>query len=78
MLSTLCCLLQVVRPWDISNLEADCYGGKASEDSTSSHKQFRGHDLDRAHSAYMLFYERHTVSGVARDATCSPAKYSAP
>lgn len=49
-----------VTAWDIYNLEADCYGGRASQDSGRVRQ--RGPEVERAHSAYMLFYERRLVS----------------
>ncbi|KAI8477153.1 MAG: hypothetical protein J3K34DRAFT_455469 [Monoraphidium minutum] len=47
-----------VRPWDVSNLEQDCYGGRNSQDWANRGWRAPRNEVDRPHSAYMLFYER--------------------
>jgi hypothetical protein len=52
-----------VQVWDEGNLERDCYGGKASQDVGSTIRPARN-EYERAHSAYMLFYERRQGPGM--------------
>lgn len=54
-----------VTPWSIADLEADCFGGRASQQQGAGGTAAgaRGEAAERPYSAYMLFYER-------RDATC--------
>ncbi|KAK9838464.1 hypothetical protein WJX81_000965 [Elliptochloris bilobata] len=49
-----------VEPWDIANLERDCFGGKQAADYSSFGDAVAGpaQEYDRPNSAYMLFYER--------------------
>jgi hypothetical protein len=51
-----------VQVWDEGNLERDCYGGKASQDVGTAVRPTRN-EYERAHSAYMLFYERRQGPG---------------
>jgi hypothetical protein len=47
-----------VTEWEIKDLELECFGGKPSQDFDSRcSRPVRG-EYERAHSAYMLFYER--------------------
>ncbi|KAF6260179.1 hypothetical protein COO60DRAFT_1700419 [Scenedesmus sp. NREL 46B-D3] len=47
-----------VTEWGVKDLELECFGGKPSQDSDSRcSRPVRG-EYERAHSAYMLFYER--------------------
>ncbi|BDA41234.1 probable ubiquitin carboxyl-terminal hydrolase FAF-X [Coccomyxa sp. Obi] len=50
-----------VEPWDIANLDRDCFGGKQSDSGFGDRGGLLAqvaHEFDRPHSAYMLFYER--------------------
>eukprot|EP00798_Chlamydomonas_sp_ICE-L_P003511 gene3511-13582_t len=53
---------KAVRPWDLGKVDADCFGGRCSSPSSSDSGQ-HPQPLERAYSAYMLFYER-------KDSTC--------
>lgn len=47
-----------VRTWDPCHLESDCFGGRASQDFNNRGYRPPRNEVDRPHSAYMLFYER--------------------
>eukprot|EP00883_Tetradesmus_obliquus_P015009 jgi/Sobl393_1/8113/SZX59989.1 len=47
-----------VTSWDIKELELECFGGKPSQDFDSRGSRPVRNEYERAHSAYMLFYER--------------------
>jgi hypothetical protein len=47
-----------VTEWDVKDLEPECFGGKASQDFDSRSSRPARNEYERAHSAYMLFYER--------------------
>lgn len=56
---------QVTR-WDLSELERDCFGGRPSQDSDGRIRPTKN-EYERAHSAYMLFYERRQQSAVSNN-----------
>ncbi|EIE24996.1 hypothetical protein COCSUDRAFT_46553 [Coccomyxa subellipsoidea C-169] len=49
-----------VEPWEIANLDRDCFGGKHSDSGFGDRSSLLAQvtEFDRPHSAYMLFYER--------------------
>jgi hypothetical protein len=63
-----------VSPWDESQLEMDCYGGKASQDfDMRGSRRSQRNEYERAHSAYMLFYERRGASAPSAAGTSGAA-----
>lgn len=59
-----------VTPWDVSYLESECFGGKPSQDGDARVRPSKN-EYDRAHSAYMLFYERRHPAPVGHTPTTS-------
>ena len=53
---------KTVSSWDLGFLEQDCYGGRSSQDRVKGAMELQhGQDVEKAYSAYMLFYEREGV-----------------
>jgi hypothetical protein len=77
--SWLCFDDKQVNPWSINQLEQDCFGGRAAQDSNGG-AGGRLADMDRSHSAYMLFYERRSEQAQDADALTSatPHQQAAP
>lgn len=77
--SWLCFDDKQVQPWSISQLEQDCFGGRAAQDSNGC-AGGRLAEMDRSHSAYMLFYERRSEQAQDADALTSanPTPQAAP
>lgn len=59
-----------VTPWQLDKLEEECFGGKPSQDHDSKQRPSRT-EYERAHSAYMLFYERRQHAAHPADARAS-------
>jgi hypothetical protein len=57
-----------VRPWDVADLEADCFGGPPSQDVANRGWRAPRGEVDRPHSAYMLFYERRAEAAANAEA----------
>lgn len=62
-----------VSPWDVSQLERECFGGRASQDGVNSRTPSLSgpsngtrQDPERANSAYMLFYDRKDGASIDR------------
>lgn len=55
-----------VSPWEASNLEGECFGGKPSQDFENRGCRPPRNEYERAHSAYMLFYERRAAPAASR------------
>jgi hypothetical protein len=67
-----------VRPWEVHNLECDCYGGYASQDYNSKGYRPPRNEIERPHSAYMLFYERRCQGDANTAALFASSGSSAP
>ncbi|GFR40524.1 hypothetical protein Agub_g1093, partial [Astrephomene gubernaculifera] len=74
---------KLVTPWSINDLEADCFGGRASSSAgggAGAAGGGRAGELERPYSAYMLFYERReepSYDGPAADKRAVPRDMAA-